>query len=384
MKAIQTDYLIVGAGFSGLVLAERLCAAGRKCTVVDRRSHIGGNSDDRLDSHGVRIHSYGPHYFRSDDEAVVRYLSRFTQWTPCIYKVQSFTKGRYWSFPVNLATYEQLVGHPATETEFAAWLDRERIPIADPKNSEEAVLAKAGRTLYELFFKGYTQKQWKRSPAELDASVCGRIPIRTDRNDAYLRESFQALPKDGYHALFENLVAASGENMTLLLGTDYRDVAKTASCKHLFYSGAIDEYYGYRFGPLPYRSLRFEHEYFDAPTLAARLPVSGKPGFWQPALQVNYPNDYDFTRIVEMKHATLQQCPGSTIVREYPADWQPGAEPYYPVPSPESAALYARYKAIADKEPRVSFIGRLGNYRYINMDQVVTSSLALAAKFLEK
>ena len=379
MKTIETDYLIVGAGFSGLVLAERLCAAGRKCTVVERRDHIGGNSDDRLDSHGVRIHSYGPHYFRTDDEAVVRYLSRFTQWTPCIYKVRSFTKGRYWSFPVNLATYEQLVGHPATEAEFAAWLEKERLPIADPKNSEEAVLAKAGRTLYELFFKGYTQKQWKRSPAELDASVCGRIPIRTDRNDAYLRESFQALPKDGYHALFENLVEACGKNLTLLLGTDYRDAAKTASYRRLFYSGAIDGYYDYRFGPLPYRSLRFEEAYFDAPALAARLPVSGKPGFWQPELQVNYPDDFDFTRIVEMKHATLQPCAGSTIVREYPADWKPGAEPYYPVPSPESAALLARYKALADKEPRVTFIGRLGNYKYVNMDQVVSATLAIAA-----
>jgi UDP-galactopyranose mutase len=380
---MKVDCLVVGAGFAGLVLAERLCAADKRCVVIDRRAHFGGNSNDAYDEHGVLIHSYGPHYFRTDDAAVKNYLSRFTEWTPCVYRVQSWTEGRYWSFPVNLKTFEQLIGRESTEAEFVEWLKKERIPFDKPANSEEVILSQTGRRLYELFFKGYTRKQWKRDPSDLDASVCGRIPIRTDRNDAYLRESFQALPKNGYHALFENLVAACGKNLTLLLNTDFKAVKDSISYTHLFYSGAIDEYYGYKFGPLPYRSLRFEREYFDAIALAKRLPVSGKPGFWQPELQVNYPNDFDYTRIVEMKHATGQQCPGSTIVREYPMDWQIGEEPYYPVPSAESARIYDRYKALSDAERNVTFMGRLGRYKYRNMDQVVLETLGIAKQFTD-
>lgn len=379
---MKTDYLIVGAGFSGLVLAERLCAAGKTCVVVDRRSHIGGNSDDHFDENGVLLHTYGPHYFRTDSPEIIEYLSRFTAWLPCTYRVLSWTEGRYWSFPVNLATYEQLVGHPATEDEFRAWLEKEKIPISHPANSEEAILSQAGRRLYEMFFRGYTRKQWRRDPSELDASVCARIPIRTNRNDAYLREKYQMIPAKGYHVLFENIVAACSERLTLLLDTDYRDVAKTIEYSHLFYCGAIDEYYEYRFGPLPYRSLRFERQYFGPKELEERLAISGKRGFWQPCMQVNYPNDHDFTRIVEIKHATRQDCAGTTIVREFPTDWTAGSEPYYPVPTPESAALYESYRTLAAGEGGLTFLGRLGQYRYCNMDQVVAQALAIAAQTL--
>ncbi|MBN1403476.1 MAG: NAD(P)-binding protein [Opitutales bacterium] len=378
MLPSRTDFLIVGAGFAGLTLAERLCSAGFHCTLVDRRSHIGGNSHDEYDAHGVLIHSYGPHYFRTNSPQILEYLGRFTQWRPHVYKVQSWTDGRYWSFPVNLKTFEQLVGHRASEEEFAAWLEAERIPIDMPRNSEEVILSQMGRRLYELFFRGYTRKQWKLDPSELDASVCGRIPIRTDRNDAYLKEQFQCLPAEGYHVLFDNMKAACGERLSLVLGVDYRDLKDSVPHRHLFFTGAIDEFYKYRFGPLPYRSLRFEREYFSAGQLRERLPVSGKAGFWQPELQVNYPNDFEFTRIVEMKHATGQVCAGSTIVREYPADWELGQDPYYPVPSRESRALYERYRALADGEKDVTFLGRLGTYKYYNMDQVVAQALKVA------
>jgi UDP-galactopyranose mutase len=372
---LKTDYLIVGAGFAGLVLAERLCSTGKTCLVVERRPHIGGNCYDAYDDHGVLIHTYGPHYFRTNAPRIRDYLSAFTEWHQVTYRVQSFSDGKYWSFPINLKTYEQLVGHPATEAEFIAYLEKNRVAIAEPKNSEEVIVSQVGWELYEKFFKGYTLKQWKRHPKDLDASVCGRIPIRTLADDRYFNDEFQALPKAGYTRMFENMIAAS-PGLKILLKTDYREVMNEVEWKRMVYTGPIDEFYDCRFGPLPYRSLRFEQEHFTAQQLVGRESVSHKPGHWQPELQVNYPNDNAFTRIVEMKHATGQACTGTSIVREYPADYGPGMEPYYPIPAPDTQALYKQYAALAEAEPNVSFVGRLATYRYYNMDQVVGMALA--------
>ena len=370
------DFLIVGAGFSGLVLAERLTSQlGKRCLVIDRRDHVGGNAHDEYDAAGVLIHKYGPHYFRSNSQRIVDYLSNFTEWHPVDYKVMSFTEGRYWSFPVNLKTYEQLIGKEATEEEFVAYLEANRLPIERPANSEEVILSQVPRELYEKFFLGYTLKQWKRHPRELDASVCGRIPIRTNRDDRYLKETFQALPKAGYHRLFERMIEAS-PGVEIRLNADFRSVRDEVDYAHLIYTGPVDEYFDNRFGQLPYRSLRFEPESFGPDALAEREGISKKPGFWQPEMQVNYPNENEFTRIVELKHATGQICPNTTIVREYPEDYTDGAEPYYPVPTPESKALYERYAALARQEPDTSFVGRLATYRYYNMDQVVGMALA--------
>ncbi len=371
------DYLIVGAGFSGLTLAERLTTQlGKTCLVVEKRGHIGGNAYDHYDDHGVLIHTYGPHYFRTNSSKIREYLSQFTEWRRLDYVIKSFTDGRYWSFPINLNTFEQLVGHPATNAEMEQWLAAHRVPVEEPANSEEVILSQVGSELYEKFFKGYTIKQWKRHPRDLDASVCGRIPIRTNRDDRYLREEFQALPQAGYTRLFENMVKACGDRLHLLLLTDYRDLLPHVRFGHMIYSGPVDEYYDCCYGRLPYRSLRFELENFTPEQLAAREPISGRRGFWQPAMQVNYPNDHDFTRIVEIKHATGQLCENSTIVREFPEDFGPGKEPYYPIPAPEARALYARYKERADQERGVSFVGRLATYRYYNMDQVVGMALS--------
>jgi UDP-galactopyranose mutase len=237
--------------------------------------------------------------------------------------------------------------------------------------------------LYEKFFKGYTFKQWGREPKELDASVCGRIPIRTNRDNRYLSESFQGLPAAGYHNLFDRMVAAS-PGVQILLDTDYRDVVDQIEHRHLIFTGAIDEFFDYRLGRLPYRSLRFEFESFDAAQLAPRLPIAGKPGFWQPVMQVNYPNDHEFTRIVEVKHATGQRCDNTTIVREYPQVYAGNAERYYPVPAPDSAALYREYSELAAATPNVSFVGRLATYRYYNMDQVVAMALAEFERLAQK
>ncbi|HEU5081155.1 MAG TPA: UDP-galactopyranose mutase [Opitutaceae bacterium] len=377
---MKYDFLIVGAGFSGLTLAERISnELGASCLILERRNHIGGNAYDKYDENGVLIHEYGPHYFRTDKPLVQEYLSRFTEWRPTNYQILSWTKSKYWRFPINLNTFEQLTGKPSTEADFQKYLERVRVPIATPQNSEDVIVSQVGWELYNLFFKGYTEKQWRKSPLELDASVCARIPIRTNRDDRYLRESFQALPSEGYTRMFDRMFAAC-KNTQLIYNADYREVAKAVSYKKLIYTGAIDEFYDYRAGVLPYRSLRFEQEHFRADQLTERESISGRKGFWQPALQVNYPNEFDYTRIVETKHITGQTVDGTTIVREYPADYKRGGEAYYPMPTGAAQKQYQEYAAIAAAERDVYFAGRLATYKYYNMDQVVDTSLDLFAK----
>ena len=356
------DFLIVGAGFAGSVLAERIASQlGKTCLIVEKRNHIGGNAYDHYDGAGVLLHTYGPHYFRTNSQRIIDYLSQFTEWREVEYKILSWTHGRFWQFPINLNTFEQLIGRPSTTEEMEAQLAEWRVRIDRPKNSEEVIVSQVGWKLYEMFFKNYTRKQWQRDAKELDSSVCGRIPIRTNRDDRYLSEKFQALPKDGYTPMFQKML--SNPKIEVRLNTDFREARAQVQFKHLIYTGPIDEYYDHCFGRLPYRSLRFEPE-----TLVQE--------FFQPAMQVNYPNDHDFTRIVEIKHATGQRLPSTTIVREYPQDFGPGREPYYPIPAPDARALYSKYAERAALEKDVTFVGRLATYRYYNMDQIVGMALA--------
>jgi UDP-galactopyranose mutase len=356
------NFLIVGAGFAGSVLAERIASQlGKTCLVVERRNHIGGNAYDRYDDAGVLVHEYGPHYFRTNSQRIVDYLSQFTEWRSVEYKILSWTDGRFWRFPINLNTFEQLIGRPSTTEEMEAKLAEWRVKIDNPRNSEEVIVSQVGWKLYEMFFKNYTRKQWQRDAKELDPSVCGRIPIRTNRDDRYLSERFQALPKNGYTAMFRKML--SHPKIEVWLNTHYREVRQHVRFGHLIFTGPIDEYFDHCFGRLPYRSLRFEPE---------TLPQE----YFQPAMQVNYPNDYDFTRIVEIKHATGQKAPWTTIVREYPQDFGPGREPYYPIPAPDARALYSKYVERGGLEKNVSFVGRLATYRYYNMDQIVGMALA--------
>lgn len=374
--AWKFDYLIVGAGLSGLVLAERLSTQlGKTCLVVDRRDHIGGNCYDEYDANGLLIHTYGPHYFRTNSPRIVEYLSNFTTWLPTRYRVSAYTGGRFWSFPINLRTFEQLIGRPSSEAEFKEYLQAKRVPIKMPRNSEDVIVSQVGHELFEKFFRGYTRKQWKKEARELDASVCGWIPIRTNYEDSYLTENFQALPAAGYTRLFERMVRSS-PLIKVFLRTDYHELCEHIDYGHLVYTGPIDEYYDHVYGPLPYRSLRFERESYSPDQLKEREAISGRPGFWQPTLQVNYPDDGAFTRTVELKHATGQLCEATTIVREFPDDFGPGKIPYYPIPTPATQELYQRYASRARTESRVSFVGRLATYRYYNMDQIVGMALA--------
>jgi UDP-galactopyranose mutase len=356
------DFLIVGAGFSGSVLAERIASQlDKTCLVVERRNHIGGNAYDHYDRAGVLLHDYGPHYFRTNSPRIVDYLSQFTEWHPVEYKILSWTHGRFWQFPVNLNTFEQLIGRPSTTEEMEAQLAEWRVKIDNPKNSEEVIVSQVGWKLYEMFFRNYTRKQWQRGAKQLDPSVCGRIPIRTNRDDRYLSEKFQALPKNGYTSMFQKIL--SHPKIDVWLNTDYREVRQHVRFDHLIFTGPIDEYFDHCFGRLPYRSLRFEPE---------TLPQE----YFQPAMQVNYPNDHDFTRIVEIKHARGQKLPSTTIVREYPQSFTLGREPFYPIPAPDAKALYSKYAERAALEKNVSFVGRLATYRYYNMDQIVGMALA--------
>lgn len=361
------DYVIVGAGFSGLVLAERLGSAGQRCLIIEKRDHIGGNCHDRTDRNGLLYHAYGPHYFRTNSAQVRDYLSRFTAWRHVHYRAQVYTRGEYWSFPVNLGTFRQLARNPiASENDFRAYLTRVVTTNENPKNSREAIIGSVGEELYELFFKGYTEKQWGRPAEALDPSVCRRIPWRAHFDERYFTEEFQALPRDGYHRLFERLFEASRAD--LQLETDYREFLKYTTYRHLIYTGPIDEYFDHRWGHLPYRTLRFQLEEQDA--------IDRPDHLLQPALQVNYPGREAYTRTVELKHISGQVSRFSNLVREYSAEYRGGnSEPYYPVPGPESQALIEQYRQLANQEKNVTFIGRLAQYRYLNMDQVVAGAL---------
>ncbi|MEM9481568.1 MAG: UDP-galactopyranose mutase [Verrucomicrobiota bacterium] len=383
MKA-SCDCLIVGAGLSGLVIAQSLAErAGLSSIIVEKRDHIGGNCFDYHDEAGVLVHKYGPHYFRASGQHIVDYLSNFTQWLPTDYEIRSFTKGKFWNFPINLNTFEAYLGRRSSTEEFEKWLEDKRVPIDEPANSEEIIISQIGWEFYEMFFRGYTTKHWKMDPKELDKSVCGRIPIRTNRDDSYLREPFQALPLHGYSAMFRNMHSSMENHVRIELETDWRSIKDKVDYRWLVYTGPIDEYFESCYDPLPYRSLSFEPESFSPKQLKEREVFSGKKGFWQPVMQVNYPEeDVPYTRIVEIKHATRQDIPQTTIVREYPQDHSPGREPYYPVPSAESRDLLKKYQRLAAHEKRVSFVGRLAAYRYINMDQVVGMALKESDRIL--
>ncbi|WP_272941978.1 UDP-galactopyranose mutase [Rhodanobacter fulvus] len=361
----QETTLIVGAGYAGSVMARELADAGHRVHVIDKRPHIAGNAYDELDEHGVLVHRYGPHIFHTNGERIFEYLSRFTEWRPYEHRVRGVVDGVSYPFPINRDTLNQLYGLDLDEAGAAAFFERVREPREPVATSEDVVLNAVGRDLYEKFFLNYTRKQWGLDPSQLKAGVAARIPVRTNTDDRYFTDTFQAMPLHGYTKMFEAML--DHPNITVELGVDFADVRARNHHGHIVYTGPIDAYFDYRYGHLPYRSLRFEHEH---------LPAADQH---QDVGTVNYPNDHAYTRITEFKHLTGQQHAGTSIVREYPQD---EGDPYYPVPRAENEALFKRYEELAKQEADVTFVGRLAQYRYYNMDQVVGAALAAAKKLI--
>ena len=355
------DYLIVGAGFAGSVLAERLASqAGKRVLIIDKRNHIGGNAYDHYNEDGILVHKYGPHIVHTNAERIFTYLSQFTKWRPYEHRVLAHVDGQHLPIPINRTTVNRLYGLDLqTEEECEAFFASRAEPVERCQTSEDVVVSKVGRELYEKFFRGYTRKQWGLDPSELDAQVTARVPTRTNTDDRYFNDTYQAMPLHGYTRMFEHML--NHPNIKVMLNTDYREVIDFIPFKEMVYTGPVDKFFNYRYGKLPYRSLEFRHE-------------THKQAVYQPAPVVNYPNEYEYTRITEFKYLTGQEHSSTSIVYEYP---RAEGDPYYPVPKPDCRELYRQYKALADETPGVYFVGRLATYQYYNMDQVTAQALAM-------
>jgi UDP-galactopyranose mutase len=356
--------LVVGAGFAGSVIAERFASSGKSVLVIDRRPHIGGNAFDEYDTCGVLVHRYGPHIFHTNSTVVSEYLSRFTAWRQYEHRVLSFVDGTLYPMPINRTTINQYFGLELTDEEVEAFLAKvgeKRSPVC---NSEDLVLNSVGRELCDKFFRNYTRKQWNLDLSELSPAVAGRVPVRTNSDDRYFTDSFQKMPSEGFTKMFERMLDHA--NIRVELGTAFEDIKQRIRAGRIFYSGPIDAYFDFCFGKLPYRSLQFQHEHLPGVQQYQRVGT------------VNYPNDHAFTRITEFKHLTGQRHSGTSIVREFP---QAEGDPYYPVPTKENQTRYEMYSRLVESQRNVFFIGRLAEYRYYNMDQVVAAALRCFSKF---
>jgi len=357
------DFLIVGAGFAGAVVAERMARGlGKKVLLVDRRPHIGGNAHDHYNEHGILVHKYGPHIFHTNSEDVFSYLSQFTEWRSYEHRVLASVDGQLVPIPVNLDTVNRLYRlNLSSSGEMEAFLESRAEKLSSIRTSEDAVVARVGKDLYKKMFRNYTRKQWGLDPSQLDAQVTSRIPVRTNRDDRYFTDTYQAMPRRGYTHMFENMI--DHPLIDIELGVDYQDIVGKVPYREMVYSGPIDAFFDYRYGKLPYRSLEFRHETINQDRL---LPVA----------VVNYPNDHEYTRVTEFKYLTGQQHSKTSVVYEHP---KAEGDPYYPVPRPENAALYKKYESLAQNTENVHFVGRLATYKYYNMDQIVAQALTLCA-----
>ena len=354
------DYLIVGAGFAGCVLAERLAnQLGKRILLIDRRNHIGGNAFDRYDETGILIHQYGPHVFHTNSERVFSYLSQFTGWRYYQHRVLAYVDGQTVPFPINVDTINKLYGLKLNTEDLKMFLEKVRVPVAEIRSFRDAVISQVGIDLYQKLFEGYSRKQWGLDPSELDPSVAARVSVRFTRDCRYFTDRYQGVPSRGYSSMFLRMVA--NPKISILLNTSFQSIADEVRFDRLIYTGPVDEFFGYIHGRLPWRSLVFEFETY---------PME----WFQEVATVNYPNDYAFTRITEFKHLTGQKHSFTTIAREYPCL---EGDPYYPVPTREAFEVYTKYEREMKKLKSVWFIGRLGTYTYLNMDQVVNAALNL-------
>lgn len=362
---MKYDYLIVGAGFAGSVIAERLASkANKKVIIVEKREHIGGNAYDYFNNEGILVHKYGPHVFHTNDKKVFNYLSQFTSWRNYEHKVLASVDGHLYPIPINLNTINSLYGINLNSDEAADFLASKSEKRTKLLTAEDVVLNSVGRDLYEKFFKNYTIKQWCLDPSELSASVTARIPTRTDKDDRYFTDRYQCMPALGYTRMFDRML--DHPNIQIMLNIDYKEVVNNIEFKKMIYTGPIDQYFECCFGKLPYRSLKFKFDTLDQ----EKFQESGS---------VNYPNDYDYTRITEFKHLTGQKHPKTSIVYEFPTA---EGDPYYPIPTDDNNILYNKYRDLALKKEDVYFVGRLATYKYYNIDQVVAQALSTFMKIV--
>lgn len=358
---------IVGAGLAGCTAARYLAEQDKTVLVVERLRHIGGHCHDYKNEAGITVHTYGPHIFHTVHKQVWDFVARFSSFRPYQHRVLSYAEGRLYPFPVNLDTINQIFGIGLGTHEMAGFLQGrvEASHFRDPpENFKDAVISQAGERLYKMFFENYTRKQWERDPEELSPELARRVPIRYGRDDRYFTDPYQGIPLRGYTALFEALL--DHPNIMLLTNTDYFDIQKEISADLTVYTGELDRYFGYKYGKLEYRSLDFIFETIDLPE-------------YQPAAVVNYPNDYDWTRITEYKHFTGEVLPKTTISYEYP---KREGEPYYVVPSPDNLRkreLYMEEAGALENRGNILFVGRLAEYAYYNMDQVIDRVLGRLA-----
>jgi UDP-galactopyranose mutase len=369
------DWLVVGAGFTGAVFAERLATTcDAKVLVIDRRNHIAGNAFDPINEHGVRYHAYGPHIFHTNSAVVAEYLSRFTEWRAYEHRVVGRIDGKLIPIPFNLTSLEMLFPEAEARRLKALLIEgygmETRVPILKLRESGNAELRNLAGFIYENVFAGYTKKQWGLSPEEISPSVTARVPVAISYDDRYFQDSFQRMPLRGYAAIFERML--SHPNIELSLATDY-DSVNDGGYERVLFTGAIDAFFDFALGELPYRSMRFAYATHPG---SRCLPVA----------TMNYPTSEDFTRITEMGHLTGEWGEMTTLATEYPGAHRPGEnEPHYPIPRDENRALYSRYAAFAKREaPHVIFAGRLGDYSYYNMDQAIARALSLFAKVAAK
>ena len=360
------DYMIVGAGFAGSVLAERLASvADKKVLLVEQRDHIGGNAYDYYNHHGILVHKYGPHIFHTNSRKVFDYLSQFTPWRPYEHRVLASVDGQLVPLPINLTTINTLYGLQLSSDQVEAFYNLKAEKVDHIRTSADVVISKVGKELYENFFKGYTRKQWDLDPSELDASVASRVPTRTNKDDRYFTDTYQAMPLYGYTKMFRNML--SHPNIKIMLNTDYKEIVDIIPYQRLIFTGPIDNYFNYCYGKLPYRSIDFRFDTFEKET-------------FQKTGTINFPNEHLYTRITEFKYLTGQVHHKTSIVYEYPTA---EGDPYYPIPRPENAELYAKYQSLADTMTNTYFTGRLGTYKYYNMDQVIAQSLTLFEKLTQ-
>ena len=358
------DYLVVGAGLFGAVFTQRALSAGKRVVVLEKRDHIAGNTYTQ-DLEGIQVHKYGAHIFHTNDSAVWAYVNRFAEFNRYTNSPVANYHGELYSLPFNMYTFNRMWGVTTPqEAEAEIQRQRETAGIMEPRNLEEQAISLVGMDIYEKLVKGYTEKQWGRPCTELPAFIIRRLPVRFTFDNNYFNARFQGIPVEGYTALAEKLLSGAD----IILNTDYlQDKSKwDALTDTVLYTGAIDRYFNYCLGPLQYRSVRFETEVLDIPN-------------YQGNAVINYTDrETPYTRIIEHKHFVFGTQPKTVISREYSAEWQPGEEPYYPVNDAANSALYEQYRVLAKSEKNVFFCGRLGEYRYYDMDAVIARALSLA------